>query len=181
LLTARGRVMTPRTASEQLVVEALKRIGGRPARVADVGTGSGAIAVAIASASPSAEVWATDSSRHAVALARANAERHGVRGRVIVRHGDLLEPVPDPIDIVVANLPYLALADAASYPDLADEPERAVFAPGDGLGPYRRLLAACAERLDDDAAVVIQLHRSPIALTGAEVRRHAVNPLLAAA
>jgi release factor glutamine methyltransferase len=181
LLTARGHVMTPRAASEQLVVEALKRIGGRAARVVDVGTGSGAIAVAIATAAPSADVWATDTSRHAVALARANARRHGVGDRVSVIHGDLIEGVPDPIDLVVANLPYLALAEAARFPELAEEPEHAVFAPGDGLGPYRRLLAACAERLDDNAVVVIQLHRLPLAATGAELRRATARPLLAAA
>ena len=48
-------------------------------------------------------------------------------------------------------------ADAERYPDLASEPAAAVFALGDGLEPYRRLLASCTERLDDDAAVLIQL------------------------
>lgn len=169
LLTARGDVMTPRAATEQLVAAALERVGERPARVVDVGTGSGAIAVAIASAAPAVDVWATDTSRCAVALARANACRHGLGDRVTVRHGDLIEPVPDAIDLVVANLPYLPLADASRYPDLAVEPEAAVFGPGDGLEPYRRLLAACADRLDDEAAVVIQLHRSVLAATGAEL------------
>lgn len=152
--------MTPRPASEQLVSTALERIGDRPARVVDVGTGSGAIAIAIATAAPSAVVWATDRSRCAVALARANVRRHGLGDRITVRHGDLIDLVPDPIDLVVANLPYLPLDDASRYPELAAEPTAAVFAPADGLGPYRRLLAACRDRLDDDAEVVIQVHRS---------------------
>jgi release factor glutamine methyltransferase len=126
--------MTPRAATQGLVAAALERIGERPARVVDVGTGSGAIAIAIASASPAAHVWATDTSRCAVALARANVRRHGLHRRVTVRHGDLIEPVPDPIDLVVANLPYLPVDDAACYPDLADEPRDAVFAPADGTG-----------------------------------------------
>lgn len=169
LLTAHGSVMNPRAATEELVAAALGRIGERPARVVDVGTGSGAIAIAIASASPSADIWATDTSRYAVALARANVRRHGLRDRVTVRHGDLIEPVPDPIDLVVANLPYLPIGDAAFYPDLGEEPEAAVFAAGDGLEPYRRLLAACNDRLGDDAAVLIQLHRSALAATAAEL------------
>jgi release factor glutamine methyltransferase len=169
LLTARGKVMTPRAATERLVAAALERIGERPARVVDVGTGSGAIAVAIASAAPTVEVWATDTSRCAVALARANVCRHGLGERVTVCHGDLLEAVPDPIDLVVANLPYLPLADAGRYPDLAGEPEAAVFGLGDGLEPYRRLLAACSDRLEDEADVVIQLHRSVLAASGAEL------------
>jgi release factor glutamine methyltransferase len=151
--------MTPRRATEQLVSAALERIGPRPAHVVDVGTGSGAIAVAIAKAAPNARVCATDTSRCAVALARANARRHGLGDRVIVYHGDLLDPVPGPIDLVVANLPYLPIADAGRYPELAVEPSAAVFGPGDGLEHYRRLLVACAERLDPDGDVVIQLHR----------------------
>jgi HemK-like putative methylase len=162
LATRPGRVMTPRPASEQLVAAALERVGAHPARVVDVGTGVGAIAVAIADAAPNAHVFATDTSRCAVALARANVCRHGLGDRVTVCHGDLLDPVPGPIDLVVANLPYLPAADAGRYPDLAAEPAAAVFAPGDGLEPYRRLLASCVERLDDDAAVVIQLHRNVI-------------------
>jgi release factor glutamine methyltransferase len=169
LLTSRGSVMTPRAATEELVAAALERIDERPARVVDVGIGSGAIAIAIASASPAADVWATDTSRCAVALARANVRRHGLHDRVTVRHGDLIEPVPDPIDLVVANLPYLPVDDAACYPDLAHEPRDAVFAPADGLEPYRRLLSACGDRLGDDAAVMIQLHRSALAATAAEL------------
>jgi release factor glutamine methyltransferase len=164
-----GRVMTPRPATEQLVAAAADFIGTRPARVVDVGTGTGAVAVAVALAAPNARVHATDSSPYAVELARANARRHGLGDRVTVHRGDLIDSVPGPIDLVVANLPYLPAADAGLYPDLVREPASAVFATGDGLGPYRRLLAACAERLDDDAAVIIQLHRQVLAATVAEL------------
>jgi release factor glutamine methyltransferase len=164
-----GRVMTPRPATEQLVAAAVDVIGSRWARVVDVGTGTGAIAVAIAEAAPNARVYATDTSPYAVELAQANVRRHGLGERVTVRHGDLLDLVPDPIDVVVANLPYLPVADARRYPDLAEEPASAVFAPGDGLGPYRRLLAACAERLEQGAAVIIQLHRQVLEARVAEL------------
>jgi methylase of polypeptide subunit release factors len=53
--------------------------------------------------------------------------------------------VRGPIDLVVANLPYLPAGDAARHPDLAGEPAAPVFAPGDG--PYRRLLAATRAEL----------------------------------
>jgi release factor glutamine methyltransferase len=159
LLTAPGRVMTPRPASEQLVAAALERLDGRRARVVDVGTGSGAIALALAAAAPRTEVWATDNSRCAVVLARANVRRHGLQARVFVRHGDLLSPVPGAIDLIVANLPYLPLDAAHDYPDLAPEPLEAVFARGDGLEPYRRLIEAGAERLTGAGTLVFQLHR----------------------
>lgn len=169
LATHPGRVMTPRRATEQLVAAAVDRIGPEPVRVADVGTGSGAIAVSIAEAAPNAEVFATDTSRCAVALARANVRRHGLSDRVTICHGDLLAPVPGPIDMVVANLSYLPAADAALYPDLVGEPRSAVFAPGDGLEPYRRLLTACEERIGDDGWVVLQLHRRVLTATGADL------------
>jgi release factor glutamine methyltransferase len=165
LRTQPGLVMTPRVASEQLVAAALDFLGDRPARVVDVGTGSGALAVAIASAAPCADVWATDVSPAAVAVARENVLRHGLAARVTVCQGDLLDPVPGEIDLVVANLPYLPAAAANSFPDLAAEPHSAVFAAGDGLGPYRRLLAACAGRLAEGGAVAIQLHREVLAST----------------
>jgi HemK-like putative methylase len=161
--------MAPRSASEQLVVQALELVGERPARVVDVGTGSGAIAIAIAAAAPQVEVWATDTSRCAVGLARLNVRRHGLDGRVTVRHGDLLDPVPGSFDVIVANLPYVARVEAPFHPDLGAEPHDAVFADGDGLGPYRRLLAASADRLTSHGAVAIQLHRRVLATTRGEL------------
>jgi release factor glutamine methyltransferase len=102
--TAPGRVFRPRPATEALVDAALERIDGVPMRIADVGTG-GAIAVALAVNRPQLDVWATDTSPDAVALARTNAERNGVADRVHVVEGDLLAPIAFPVDLVVANLP----------------------------------------------------------------------------
>jgi release factor glutamine methyltransferase len=165
LLTAPGHVMRPRPASEQLVTTALAFIRDSPTRVVDVGTGSGALALAIASAAPQAEVWATDTSPDAITVARANVTRSGLEDRISIRHGNLLDPVPGVVDLVVANLPYLPTADARQFPDLAGEPAEAVFAPGDGLDPYRHLLEACAVRLSAGGAVAIQLHRRVHAAT----------------
>lgn len=159
LATLPGRVMSPRPASEQLVAEALARLGDRAARAVDVGTGCGAIAIALAVASPALDVWATDVSAAAVALARMDGARHGVANRVHARHGDLLAPVPGTFDLVIANLPYLPARERARYPDLAGEPLDAVFASGDGLDPYRRLLRETERRLRAGGVVVLQLDR----------------------
>ena len=162
LLTAPGEVFTPRPATERLVDEALQRIDGVPMRIADVGTGSGAVAIALAVNRPNVEVWATDTSAAAVELARENAKLHGVEDRVHVVQGDLLEPLTEPVDLVVANLPYLS----ASEPDprYENEPPEAVYAPGDGLDPYRRLLNACRDgKLETGGTLLIQFHRDPLA------------------
>jgi HemK-like putative methylase len=157
LATAPGLVMTPRSTSLALVERVLAHVGDAPAIVVDVGTGSGAIAIAVARAAPSAIVLATDVNADAVALARSNALRAGVGDRVRVLHGDLLQPVEGPVDVVVANLPYLPLHEAPLHPDLAGEPADAVFAPGDGLGAYRRLLDEARLRLAPGGLVVLQL------------------------
>jgi release factor glutamine methyltransferase len=159
LATAPGDVMTPRPATEELVATTARRVGCGPARVADVGTGSGAIAVAVALAAPQAEVWASDVSPAAVLLARANAHRFGVSDRVRVVRGDLLEPLPGSFDLIVANLPYLPRLERGRYSELDAEPDDAIYAAGDGLGPYRRLLAGAEAKLEAGGAVAIQLHR----------------------
>jgi release factor glutamine methyltransferase len=158
LLTAPGRVMTPRRATEHLVERALARLGSATAKVADVGSGSGAIAIAIALRAPNAEVWATDRSEAAVELTRANLARYGLEQRVRAVRGDLLESVPGVLDLIVANLPYLPerLRLEVEYADLRAEPADAVFALGDGLGPYRRLLEASMHRLADHGALLVQ-------------------------
>jgi release factor glutamine methyltransferase len=170
LLSSPGEVMSPRPATEALVDAAVELLGNRPARVADVGTGSGAIAVALALRAPRARIWATDVSGAAVELARANVSRHGLTERITVVHGDLLEGVPGGLDLIVANLPYLPERLRPERPELAGEPITAVFAPGDGLGHYRRLLAASATALRPEGALLIQLHRRMIAMSAAELR-----------
>ena len=162
LLTAPGRVMTPRPASEQLVAEARARLVDRRACVADVGTGSGAIAVAIAHACPHVEVWGTDTSRCAVVLARANVQRHRLEERVFVRLCDLLDEVPAPVDLIVANLPYLPASVATEHPDLMTEPFESVFTPGDGLDPYRRLVDAASTWLAQDTRAGLPRLRSEL-------------------
>jgi release factor glutamine methyltransferase len=157
LNTRPGAVMSPRVATEQLVDAALREIGSRPLRVADVGTGSGAIAVALAQSAPQIEVWASDASPQAVALAGENARRHGVCGRINLVHGDMLEDIPEDLDLIVANLPYLPPAGAYE-----GEPREAVFSTGDGLDHYRRLLVAAERHLTPDGLLLIQLHREAL-------------------
>src|SRR5207247_11463216 len=67
--------------------------------------------------------------------------------------------VPPAVVLVVATWPSPAAVSAARFPGLAAEPAEAVFATGDGLEPYRRLLGACVGQLSRDGAVAVQFHR----------------------
>jgi release factor glutamine methyltransferase len=139
------RVLIPRPETEVLVDAARERIAGRALTVVDVGTGSGAIAVAVAAHEHGVRVIATDSSRDALAVAQSNALASGVADRVEFRHGDLLTPITERVDIVCANLPYLPEASVERWvgdrSSLAFEPRDAVVAGVDGLGVIRRCVA----------------------------------------
>src|SRR5262249_26505812 len=83
------------------------------------------------------------------------ARRPGAADGVPVLEGDLLEPVPGAVEVVVANLPYLPADD--HRPEYDDEPPEAVYAPGDGLGPLRRLVNICeAGKLTMPGFVLVQ-------------------------
>ena len=149
-LTDPGRVFSPRPATERLVDAALDRIGDGPARIADIGTGSGAIAITLALRVPTVEVWASDTCGSALSLASMNAERLGAQVHLV--HGDLLDGLPHDLDLIVANLPYLA----PGTPGYEDEPEAAVFSSGDGLDHYRRLLSGAGDHLTANGGVILQ-------------------------
>ncbi|HET9809750.1 MAG TPA: peptide chain release factor N(5)-glutamine methyltransferase, partial [Candidatus Limnocylindria bacterium] len=138
------RVLIPRPETEVLVDAARELIAGRALTVVDVGTGSGAIAVAIAVHEHKVRVIATDSSRDALAVAESNALANGVADRVELRHGDLLAPITERVDIVCANLPYLPDASVDRWvgerSSLAFEPRVAVVAGSDGLSVIRRCI-----------------------------------------
>jgi len=151
-VTDPGRVFSPRATSEQLVDAALERIAGEPARVADVGTGSGAVAITLALRAPEVEVWASDTCGRALEIASLNAGRLGARVHLV--QGDLLDGLPRDLDLIVANLPYLA----PGTPGYEDEPPAAVYSTGDGLDHYRRLIAGAGDHLSPDGAMLIQFH-----------------------
>jgi release factor glutamine methyltransferase len=135
-LSVDRRVLIPRPETELLVEAGLSV--GEGARVVDVGTGSGAVALALKDERPDLEVWATDVSADAVAVARDNAERLGLDVRFV--QADLLKGVDGPFEAVLANLPYVEDA-AALEPEISShEPREALFAGPDGLAVIRRLV-----------------------------------------
>lgn len=125
----------PRPETELLVEEALRwageRSGERPLIVVDVGTGCGALAVAIAYHLSDALVYCTDLSSGALALAGRNAGLLGVKRRMRFLQGDLLEPLPEPGDLIVANLPYVKSGEWDELqPEIRDHEPRAALDGG---------------------------------------------------
>ena len=145
-------VLVPRPETEGLVVRVLDicRAAAGP-RIADAGTGSGAIAVALAKHLPRATFAATDVSAEALAVARANAARHGVADRITFVACDLLgDPAAaGPWDVIVSNPPYVREDEFAALPrDVRDhEPRGALVAGPRGVEVVERLAAAAATQL----------------------------------
>jgi len=142
-----ARVVIPRPGTELLVEAALQHIrhaivvGGRPV-VADIGTGSGAIPIALAVQEPRLPyLYACDISADALEVARLNCQRHHVEQRIRLLQGNLLDQLPEPVDMLCANLPYvgtdemtLLSADVHAY-----EPHLALFSGPDGLSLVQQL------------------------------------------
>ena len=145
-------VLIPRPETEELVQMVVEQCKGRRVAVWDVGTGSGCIAVTIAKLLPEAQVFATDISEEALAVARGNAERNGV-GVTFARH-DMRDTEHLPFegqrfDVIVSNPPYIPASDrAAMHRNVADyEPGLALFVPNDDKLWYYEALARLGQRV----------------------------------
>jgi release factor glutamine methyltransferase len=168
------RVLIPRPETETLVDAAREAIAGRALTVADVGTGSGAVGIAIAVHEGPVRVIATDVSNDALAVARTNAVDLGVADRIELRQGDLLAPLTEDVDVLVANLPYLrddALENlVGERTSLAFEPRVAVSAGTDGLAVICRAAMDLPRVLADDGIAFFEVD-PPIAPAVVEVLR----------
>jgi release factor glutamine methyltransferase len=159
-----SRVLIPRPETELLVEEALADAGRRIAAgtvpiVADIGTGSGAIALSLAIHEPRlSHVYAVDISVDALALAQANAARLGVADRITFIQGDLFDALPERLDLLLANLPYIDPRDQPSLPiDVSRyEPPIALYGGEDGLGHLRRLLGQAQAYLKPGATLILE-------------------------
>jgi release factor glutamine methyltransferase len=130
-------VLIPRPETEMLVDEGLYLLQTiKEPVVCDLCTGSGAIAIALASNHPSVRIYATDISSQCLAIARANCSKYGLTDRVQLLESDLLSALPEPVDLILTNPPYVKQSDLAGLPF---EPVLALDGGEDGLEVIRRL------------------------------------------
>jgi release factor glutamine methyltransferase len=152
--------LIPRPETELLVEKAIACACHREQPlIVDVGTGNGAIAVALAVHLRAAALVAIDLSREALALAARNARRHGVQGRISFLQADLLAPLAQQADLIVANLPYVRSADWQALPPeiRVHEPRAALDGGPDGLREINRLLGQAPSRLRAGGSLLVEL------------------------
>ncbi len=157
-------VLIPRPETEILVEETLKAVSGLPQPViADVGTGSGCIAVSVAWECSAAIMFALDLSEKALAIARANATRHGVRQRIRFLRADLLGACASSgggrFDVIASNPPYIPDGDLDTLqPEVSRyEPRLALAAGSDGLAVQRRILSEAPSLLKPGGSLLLEL------------------------
>ena len=148
-LLVNSDVLIPRPETETLVEHALflalMGMESRELVIADVGTGTGAIAVNLAIHLPAARIYAIDAYDATLDVAAHNVRMHNVADRVTLLKGDLLDPLPEPVDVIAANLPYLPTTRIPTLqPEVQWEPSSALDGGADGLDLIRRLITQAA-------------------------------------
>lgn len=153
-------VLIPRPETEVLVEQAVACAQTLAApRIVDMGTGSGIVAILLAQRCPAADVTAVDVSAAALAVARTNADRHGVRVRFF--EGDWYAPLGDErFDLIVSNPPYVVAGDPHLQQNgLPFEPQLALtdaVAGGDGLACIRTLISGAHRHLSTAGWLLIE-------------------------
>jgi len=159
-------VLVPRPETEHLVAWAiswLQERKGEPVRVVDVGTGSGAIALALAEAMApdwQGRIIATDVSSEALSVAVTNRAHLDSHRRISIVQGSLLSWLRSPVDLILANLPYLRPEQLAENSSLAAEPRLALDGGTDGLDLIRQLLADAPRVLAPGGAIGLEIDPS---------------------
>jgi release factor glutamine methyltransferase len=152
-------VLIPRPETELLVETAVAYAQQHNSQTAvDVGTGSGCIAIALARFLPRVQVTAVDISPAALAIAQQNAQRLAPN-RIQFQQSDLLQAVAGPVDLIVANLPYVTSGEWQSLADgvKLHEPALALDGGEDGLELIRRLLEQAITRLLPNGAIFLEI------------------------
>lgn len=152
------RVLIPRPETELLVDVALDIAKKHDISViADIGTGCGAIAICLALKLPEDKIYAIDISASALEVASININKYGLERRICLLHGDLLEPLPDPVDLIIANLPYVKTEEIVPGSPISFEPRLALDGGRDGLDIIRKLLNQVSRKLRPGGHLLIEI------------------------
>lgn len=151
-------VLIPRPETELLVERAIALAKERAvSTMADIGTGCGAIAISLAVNLPSVKIYVTDISAAALKIARLNCQKHGVANRVRLLEGDLLDPLPEPVDLIIANLPYVRERELSGINTHGFEPALALDGGPDGLEKIRRLCRQAEAKLNPSGSLLLEI------------------------
>lgn len=151
-------VLIPRPETELLVERAIALAKERSvSAMADIGTGCGAIAISLAVNLPGVKIYATDISAAALKIARLNCQKYGVADRVRLLVGNLLAPLSEPVDLILANLPYVRERELSRVNTRGFEPSVALDGGADGLEKIRRLCRQAEAKLNPGGSLLLEI------------------------
>jgi release factor glutamine methyltransferase len=152
------RALIPRPETELLVEKAFELAKDRGvATIADIGTGCGTIAISLALNLPLTKTYATDISALSLELALYNCQQHKVLDKICLLEGDMLEPLPEPVDIIIANLPYVKEDYLTNSPSLSFEPRLALDGGKDGLSQIRRFCTQVNGKVKPGGSILLEI------------------------
>jgi release factor glutamine methyltransferase len=170
--------LVPRADSETLVEAALGHFARPPASVLDLGTGPGTLLCALLAEWRDARGLGVDCSAAALAYARRNVASLGLAGRAQLVRGDWAAAVEARFDCVVANPPYIGMAEPLPAEVRDHEPAAALFAGGDGLAAYRVLVPQLPRLLAPGGAAFVEIGASQAAAVSDLSREAGLRPAL---
>jgi release factor glutamine methyltransferase len=148
-------VLIPRPETELLVEQAINLCRKyHYYRVADIGTGCGAIAVSLAVNLPGLKIFATDISSQVLKIAKRNCVKHGVNDRIRFLRGDMLQPLFQSVDLIIANLPYVK---EQHIKRIGPEPKTALNGGEKGLDKIGRLCQEVGEYLNPWGSLLLEI------------------------
>jgi len=152
------RVLIPRPESELLVEKALNLAQNHTlSTIAEIGTGCGAIAISLALNLPQAKIYATDISTSALRVALFNCKKHGAVNRIYLVQGDMLDPLPEPVDLIIANLPYVKESELSRMYSAGFEPWLALNGGSDGLKKIHQLCTQVTSKLRPEGCLLLEI------------------------
>jgi release factor glutamine methyltransferase len=151
-------VLIPRPETELLVEKAIGIArNNNISKIADVGTGCGAIVVSLALNLEGVSFYATDISPQALEVASENSRKHKISDKITFLQGDMLGPLPGPVGMIVANLPYVRKSELTPGSQLRFEPQVALDGGEEGLDKIKLLCRQAREKLDDNGILIIEI------------------------
>jgi len=173
-------VLIPRPETEELVANVLadydEYFTNQKVTLIDVGTGSGAIAISLAKEESNLNVFASDISEEAIAVAKENAKT--IEANVEFLCGNMLQPFIEKgikVDILVSNPPYIPSEEVMEKSVVDFEPHVALFGGSDGLKFYRMIFENAHKVLKERSMLAFEMGYNQKEAMEAEARKYFPN------
>lgn len=156
-------VMVPAPETELLCEAAISFVQKqriKSPRIVDIGVGSGVISVTVASELQDGSYLALDISPDAIAVARQNAERHGVTDRFEFRESNLFSALrqDEKFNLILSNPPYIAEHEYETLPpEVLADPKISLTSGEEGMDAIKEIVALAPNFLAPSGRIMFEI------------------------